>query len=154
MQVPLIQLQCGQWLYGPTGGKSQLTHHQASIAMTGVCSRLPQTCTGLILCVGKVGKDSAAAKYAAATETNQFSIENEKPYAEVGGKLQVVNIHDSYNTSYGWVHTHLYHPRMSKPSGLCLILSKTTKLLCLPRSATNSARNFRSYSKYSLSVRP
>ncbi|KAL8906083.1 MAG: hypothetical protein Q9171_006421 [Xanthocarpia ochracea] len=32
---------------------------------------------------GKVGKESAAAKYAAATESNQFSIENEKPYAEL-----------------------------------------------------------------------
>ncbi|KAL8992153.1 MAG: hypothetical protein Q9169_007326 [Polycauliona sp. 2 TL-2023] len=32
---------------------------------------------------GKVGKASAAAKYAAATESNQFSIENEKPYAEL-----------------------------------------------------------------------
>ncbi len=32
---------------------------------------------------GKVGQDSAAAKYAAATEANQFSIESEKPYAEV-----------------------------------------------------------------------
>ncbi|KAI4240850.1 MAG: hypothetical protein LQ352_007549 [Teloschistes flavicans] len=32
---------------------------------------------------GKVGKDSAAAKYAAATETSKFSIENEKPYAEL-----------------------------------------------------------------------
>ncbi|KAL8978111.1 MAG: hypothetical protein Q9205_006230 [Flavoplaca limonia] len=32
---------------------------------------------------GKVGQDSAAAKYAAATEANQFSIESEKPYAEL-----------------------------------------------------------------------
>ncbi|KAL8924691.1 MAG: hypothetical protein Q9172_002593 [Xanthocarpia lactea] len=32
---------------------------------------------------GKVGKESAAAKYAAATESNQFSIDNEKPYAEL-----------------------------------------------------------------------
>ncbi|KAL9032149.1 MAG: hypothetical protein Q9180_006670 [Flavoplaca navasiana] len=32
---------------------------------------------------GKVGKESAAAKYAAATEANQFSIESEKPYAEL-----------------------------------------------------------------------
>lgn len=157
MQVPLIQLQCGQCLYGPTGGKSQLTHDQASIAMTGVRSRLlelPETCTGLILCVGKVGKESAAAKYAAATETNKFSIEDEKPYAEVRGKLQAVNIHDSHNISYGWVHIHLYPPRMSKPSDLCSILSKTTRLLCLLRSATYSARNFRSYSKFYQSARP
>ncbi|KAL8932453.1 MAG: hypothetical protein Q9211_006307 [Gyalolechia sp. 1 TL-2023] len=32
---------------------------------------------------GKVGKESAAAKYAAATESNKFAIENEKPYAEL-----------------------------------------------------------------------
>lgn len=32
---------------------------------------------------GKVGKESAAAKYAAATESAKFSIENEKPYAEL-----------------------------------------------------------------------
>ncbi|KAL9600180.1 MAG: hypothetical protein Q9219_003323 [cf. Caloplaca sp. 3 TL-2023] len=32
---------------------------------------------------GKVGRDSAAAKYAAATESNKFSIQNEKPYAEL-----------------------------------------------------------------------
>ncbi|OCK84365.1 mannose-6-phosphate isomerase [Lepidopterella palustris CBS 459.81] len=32
---------------------------------------------------GKVGKDSAAAKYAAATPSNDFSIQEEKPYAEL-----------------------------------------------------------------------
>ncbi|KAL8645272.1 MAG: hypothetical protein Q9210_006801 [Variospora velana] len=32
---------------------------------------------------GKVGHESAAAKYAAATETGDFSIESEKPYAEL-----------------------------------------------------------------------
>ncbi|KAL8776271.1 MAG: hypothetical protein Q9213_008333 [Squamulea squamosa] len=32
---------------------------------------------------GKVGKDSAAARYAVATESNNFSIEDEKPYAEL-----------------------------------------------------------------------
>ncbi|KAI4224170.1 MAG: hypothetical protein L6R36_004863 [Xanthoria steineri] len=32
---------------------------------------------------GKVGKESAAAKYATATDANQFTIENEKPYAEL-----------------------------------------------------------------------
>ena len=32
---------------------------------------------------GKVGKESAAAKYAAATPSNDFSIQEEKPYAEV-----------------------------------------------------------------------
>ncbi|OCL13677.1 mannose-6-phosphate isomerase [Glonium stellatum] len=32
---------------------------------------------------GKVGKDSAAAKFAAATPSNDFSIQEEKPYAEL-----------------------------------------------------------------------
>jgi len=32
---------------------------------------------------GKIGHRSAAAKYAAATATSDFSIESEKPYAEV-----------------------------------------------------------------------
>lgn len=34
-------------------------------------------------CSGKVGQQSAAAKYAAATAASDFSIEAEKPYAEV-----------------------------------------------------------------------
>lgn len=33
---------------------------------------------------GKVGKESAAAKFATATPSDDFSIEEEKPYAEVG----------------------------------------------------------------------
>lgn len=32
---------------------------------------------------GKVGSDSAAAKFAAATPADDFSIQEEKPYAEV-----------------------------------------------------------------------
>lgn len=32
---------------------------------------------------GKVGKDSAAAKFAAATPADGFSIQDDKPYAEV-----------------------------------------------------------------------
>lgn len=32
---------------------------------------------------GKVGKDSAAAKFAAATPAEDFSIQSDKPYAEV-----------------------------------------------------------------------
>jgi len=32
---------------------------------------------------GKVGKDSAAAKFAAATPADDFSIQEDKPYAEV-----------------------------------------------------------------------
>jgi hypothetical protein len=32
---------------------------------------------------GKVGKDSAAAKFHAATASDDFSIQEDKPYAEV-----------------------------------------------------------------------
>ncbi len=32
---------------------------------------------------GKVGKESAAAKFASATPSKDFSIQDEKPYAEV-----------------------------------------------------------------------
>lgn len=54
--------------------------------MTGVC------CDNIIASVlshtdhhkGKIGKDSAAAKYAAATPSDTFSIQEDKPYAEVG----------------------------------------------------------------------
>ena len=38
-------------------------------------------------CVGKVGKDSAAAKFASATPSDGFSIQAEKPYAEVRNYL-------------------------------------------------------------------
>ncbi|KAL8723873.1 MAG: hypothetical protein Q9181_007114 [Wetmoreana brouardii] len=51
--------------------------------MTGVSFAAVYPITGLNGVIGKVGKDSAAAKYAAATESNQLSIENEKPYAEL-----------------------------------------------------------------------
>ena len=35
------------------------------------------------LVIGKVGQESAAAKYAATTAAPDFAIEAEKPYAEV-----------------------------------------------------------------------
>jgi len=37
--------------------------------------------------LGKKGKDSAAAKYASATPSDGFSIQEEKPYAEVSVEL-------------------------------------------------------------------
>jgi hypothetical protein len=37
--------------------------------------------------LGKKGKDSAAAKYASATLSDGFSIQEEKPYAEVSVEL-------------------------------------------------------------------
>jgi mannose-6-phosphate isomerase len=45
---------------------------------------------------GKVGKDSAAAKFAAATPVNDFSIQENKPYAEVMSS-SLSEIQYSYN---------------------------------------------------------
>lgn len=36
---------------------------------------------------GKVGKESAAANFAAATPADDFTIQEDKPYAEVGAIL-------------------------------------------------------------------
>ncbi|KAL8696192.1 MAG: hypothetical protein Q9201_007782 [Fulgogasparrea decipioides] len=51
--------------------------------MTGVSFVIVYPITRTQWVLGKVGKDSAAAKYAAATESNKLSIENGKPYAEL-----------------------------------------------------------------------
>ena len=53
--------------------------------MTGVCLYLllEHQSFQLRKGTGKVGKESAAAKYAAATPPSDFSIQAEKPYAEV-----------------------------------------------------------------------
>jgi hypothetical protein len=42
---------------------------------------------------GKVGKDSAAAKFAAATPTDDFSIQEDKPYAEVDAQPSIIMAH-------------------------------------------------------------
>ena len=41
----------------------------------------------LNIVIGKVGQQSAAARFAATTAAPDFSIESEKPYAEVGSFL-------------------------------------------------------------------
>ena len=41
----------------------------------------------LNIVIGKVGQESAAARFAATTAAPDFSIESEKPYAEVGSFL-------------------------------------------------------------------
>jgi hypothetical protein len=38
---------------------------------------------------GKIGNDSAAAKFAAATPADDFSIQQDKPYAEVYNYIQL-----------------------------------------------------------------
>ena len=52
--------------------------------MNGVCLLLSQSQEPVLnKIIGKVGKESAAAIFAAATPANDFSIQEEKPYAEV-----------------------------------------------------------------------
>jgi mannose-6-phosphate isomerase len=51
--------------------------------MIGVCL-IPYASHCAKYAKGKVGSASAAAKYAAATPAEGFSISEEKPYAEVG----------------------------------------------------------------------
>jgi hypothetical protein len=60
---------------------------QASTATTGVRPNLFSAPTAPLLeshsYTGKIGSESAAAKFAAATPSDQFSIQQDKPYAEV-----------------------------------------------------------------------
>lgn len=51
--------------------------------MTGVRPIASFANAAIYQSAGKVGHESAAAKYAAATESSNLSIESEKPYAEV-----------------------------------------------------------------------
>lgn len=95
MQVPLIRLQCGTLpacvirLRYPAN-----TNAQASTATIGVRHTQQLRCSvessGALLQLqhltspsGKVGSASAAAKFAAATPSNEFSIQDDKPYAEL-----------------------------------------------------------------------
>lgn len=52
---------------------------------------------------GKVGKDSAAARFASATPSNDFSIQNDKPYAEL------------------WMGTHPSNPSKDVDTGRTLL---------------------------------
>lgn len=45
---------------------------------------------------GKKGSESAAAKFAAATATDDFSIQDDKPYAEVREHLPPDTVPDSH----------------------------------------------------------
>ena len=76
---------------------------------------------------GKKGKDSAAAKYAAATPPDGFSIEQDKPYAEVGSVKRILGAISDLVLSYGWALTHHYPRRMSRLAAPFWILSLTTK---------------------------
>lgn len=60
------------------------------------------------LLIGKVGKESAAVKFAAATQSDDFKIEDEKPYAEVSLALEPTRrlILHTYHCNQLWMGTH------------------------------------------------
>jgi len=62
---------------------------------------------------GKVGNDSAAAKFASATN---LKIEDDKPYAEVCyiDLITPSATRSNHKDSYGWEHTPPYHPKNSR----------------------------------------
>ena len=69
---------------------------------------------------GKIGHDSTAARFGAATAASDFSIEADKPYSEVGRaplsqqqstKLSAKEIANT-GISYGWEHTKHYLPEI------------------------------------------
>ena len=58
---------------------------QAATATIGVCSSISLISQDAIeaeRAPGKVGKDSAAARFAAATPSDDFSVQDDRPYAE------------------------------------------------------------------------
>lgn len=63
------------------------------------------------VCVGKVGKDSAAARFASATPSKDFSIQESKPYAEVSVDGQNLVIQRLKKYSYGWALTQAILPK-------------------------------------------
>lgn len=84
MQIPLLRLQCGapSSSYAVTTTIANTNIGQASTAMTGVWLRSISAFL-LLNSTGKVGQQSTAARYASITAPPDFSIEAEKPYAEV-----------------------------------------------------------------------
>lgn len=95
MRVPLMRLDCGCNSY----------------EWVSIASRCIRSMTDHFQ--GKVGKDSAAAKFAAATN---FSIEDDKPYAEVC-KLRALGydtLLTRHTRSCGWARTPHYPQKMSR----------------------------------------
>jgi hypothetical protein len=76
---------------------------------------------------GKKGKDSAAAKYAAATPPDGFSVQEEKPYAEVSVAPTPLRLQIDAFLSYGWVHMLHYHLKTSPQVAHYSTLSVKTK---------------------------
>lgn len=103
---------------------------------------------------GKIGKDSAAAIFAAATPSENFSIQADRPYAEVCSYTELLALYKFLTiSSCGWERTLPIPPKMSLPNALCSILSKTTKLSSLETSAQDSAISYHFSSKFSQSAR-
>ena len=101
--------------------------HQDAIAMNGVCWMLHKVFDSVDSGAGKKGKDSAAAKYAAATPPDGFSIEEDKPYAEAGFFEHTLGVISDLVLSYGWALTHHYPRRMSRLAAPSWILCLTTR---------------------------
>lgn len=95
--------------------------------MNGVRWMLHEVFHSVDSAAGKKGKDSAAAKYAAATPPDGFSIEEDKPYAEAGSVEHTLRVISDLVLSYGWALTHHYPRRMSKLAAPFWILSLTTR---------------------------
>ena len=74
---------------------------------------------------GKVGKDSAAAKFAAATPADDFTIQD-KPYAEVNIDPNIITLL-LMTLSYGWAHIPRIPPKISLQNELFSNLCKTIK---------------------------
>jgi len=64
------------------------------------------------LCTGKIGNDSAAARFAAATTQSGFKIEESRPYAEVPMPLLPLKSALLIILSSGWELIHPTHLRM------------------------------------------
>lgn len=62
--------------------------------------------------IGKVGKDSAAARFASATPSSDFSIQDDKPYAEVRLFPSMLGQRLTGDYSCGWELTHQILPKM------------------------------------------
>lgn len=132
-------------------------HVQVSTVMIGVHENPPTSWIYKLLSIvlGKIGQESAAARYAATTAAPDFSIESEKPYAEVSSRLLADHKQSPTSiNSYGWARILPSLRKTSRPSGPSSIWSKTTKL-CYPRRlARNMVENCHSFSRCFRSTKP
>lgn len=86
----------------------------------------------LNIVIGKVGQESAAARYASITAAPDFSIEAEKPYAEVGScvteDIQLTSgLTAPIRFSYGWARIRPSPLKTWRRRGHCWISFKTIR---------------------------